>query len=302
MVTQRKWFLVVLAVVVTAFVGACSGGDDSGESAGSVGAGDGARRLAEEEANLDAPYADVGLEGTGGDGGTAANVNVTSTDTQIPGTPPRVIKTAEIRVEVPKDEFRESVQESVNIAQRSGGFVNSTTINEDSDSGSVTIRVPSETFETALGALKEIGDVSSETISGTDVTQEFVDLEARKRNLEAQETVLLNLMDDAKTVGATIRVQRELQPVQLEIERLQGRINYLEDQTSMSTITVSFGPAGAAPPQPANALERAWENAKDTFVAVATALVVGAGFVIPIAILLAIVALAVRWLRPRFTA
>ena len=219
-----------------------------------------------------------------------------------PGRLQRVIKTAEIRIEVPKNEFRESVQESVNIAQRSGGFVNSTTIDEDSDSGSVTIRVPSETFETALGALKEIGDVSSETISGTDVTQEFVDLEARKRNLEAQETVLLNLMDDAQTVGATIRVQRELQPVQLEIERLQGRINYLEDQTAMSTITVSFGPAGAVAPQPANAFERAWENAKDTFVAVATALVVGAGFVIPIAILLALVALAVRWLRPRFTA
>jgi hypothetical protein len=300
MVTQRKWFLVVLAVVVTAFVGACSGGDDSAESAGSTGGGDSSGRLLNEQGDLDAPVGDVAFEGAGGDGGTAANV--TSTDTQIPGTPPRVIKTAEIRVEVPKDEFRESVQESVNIAQRSGGFVNSTTINEDSDSGSVTIRVPSESFETALGALKEIGDVSSETISGTDVTQEFVDLEARKRNLEAQETVLLNLMDDAKTVSATIRVQRELQPVQLEIERLQGRINYLEDQTAMSTITVSFGPAGAAAPQPANAFERAWENAKDTFVAVGTALVVGAGFVIPIAILLALVALAVRWLRPRFTA
>ena len=300
MFTQRKFFVVVLAVVVTAFVGACGGSGDSDEGAGDAGVS--TRGLTEENVNLDDPSDDVAFEGAGGDGGTAADINYTGTDTTIPGTPPRVIKTAEISIDVPKDEFRESVQESVDIAQRNGGFVNSTTIDEDSDSGSVTIRVPSETFETALGALKEIGEVDSETISGTDVTQEFVDLEARKRNLEAQETVLLNLMDDATTVAATIRVQRELQPVQLEIERLQGRINYLEDQTAMSTITVSFGPAGATPPQSANAFERAWENAKETFLAVATALVVGAGFVIPIAILLALVALVVRWLRPRFTA
>ena len=154
MVTQRKSLLVVLVVVVTAFVGACSGGDDSGDSVGSAGEGDSSGRLLDEQGNLDAPSGDVAFEGAGGNGGTAADVNLTGTDTQIPGTPPHVIKTAEIRIEVPKDEFRESVQESVNIAERSGGFVNSTTINEDSDSGSVTIRVPSESFETALGALE----------------------------------------------------------------------------------------------------------------------------------------------------
>ena len=111
------------------------------------------------------------------------------------------------------------------------------------------------------------------------MTQEFVDLEARKRNLEAQETVLLNLMDDATTtVGATIKVQRELSPSNSRSSASRAASTTSSDQTSMSTITVSFGPAGAVPPQPANAFEKAWENANDTFVAVATALVVGAGF------------------------
>jgi hypothetical protein len=70
----------------------------------------------------------------------------------------------------------------------------------------------------------------------------------------------------------------------------------------MSTITLTFGPAGAAPSKPPGAIEEAWANAKDTFVAVVSAVVVGAGFLIPVAILLALVALTVRWLRPRFTA
>jgi hypothetical protein len=299
MFTQRRSLPVVLAVVVMGFVGACSGGSDDSSTGGGDGAGGGT--LAETD-SLGAPsQRGVSFEGTtsASDGG---GETLDQTGSGIPGTPPRVIKTADIRIAVPKDEFRESVQSSVDVAERNGGFVNSTTVNEDNDSGSVTIRVPAERFEAALGELKQIGDVESETISGTDVTQEFVDLEARKRNLEAQEAVLLDLMDDATSISGTIKVQRELQPIQLEIERLQGRINYLEDQTDMSTITVAFGPAAAAPSKPTNAIEKAWENAKDTFVAVISAVVMGAGFVIPIAVLLALVALAVRWLRPRFTA
>jgi len=303
MLTRRNSALLVVALMVMGFVGACNGGDDD-----SAGGGDGAvnskgpaveRDLMTEEQGVnydsDTTFGSVNDGGGGGDTGTASDIG-------LPGTPPRVIKTADIRIDVPKDEFRDSVQASVDVAERNGGFVNSTTINEDNKSGSVTIRVPAESFEAALGELKQIGDVEAETISGTDVTQEFVDLEARKRNLEAQETVLLNLMDDATSVLATIRVQRELQPVQLEIERLQGRINYLSDQTDMSTITVAFTPAGAAPTEPAGAIEKAWENAKDTFVSVVSAVVIGAGFVIPVAFLLALVALAVRWLRPRFSA
>ena len=108
-------------------------------------------------------------------------------------------------------------------------------------------------------------------------------------------------MNDATTISGTIRVQRELQPIQLEIERIQGRINYLSDQTEMSTITVSFTPAGAVPPKPANAFEKAWANARNISAAIFTAVVVGGGTLLPIALVLALVALAVRLLRPRFT-
>ncbi|MGH2755254.1 MAG: DUF4349 domain-containing protein [Actinomycetota bacterium] len=293
MFTRRTVALGAIALVMMGLVGACSGGgDDEGSSDG----GGGGRVVDEQADALGAPAAreafDTAASGYGGDEAAQAG---------IPALPPRVIKTADIRLGVPKDEFEAAIQESVDVAERHGGFVNSTTIDDDDRRGSVTIRVPAEQFEAALGQLKEIGDVAAETISGTDVSQEFVDLAARMRNLEAQETVLLRLMEKATTVLGTIRVQRELQPIQLEIERLQGRINFLEDQTDLSTITVTFTPAGAAPSEPAGAFERAWDNAKDTFVAVLSAVVVGAGFVIPVALILALVGLAVRWVRPRLT-
>jgi hypothetical protein len=113
--------------------------------------------------------------------------------------------------------------------------------------------------------------------------------------------VLLRLMDKANTVTDTIRVQGELQGVQLEIERLTGQLRYLEDQTSLGTLTVSLAEAGAATPRPAGALQRAWEQALENSLGVVAAVIVGAGVVIPIAFLVLIALLIIRQLRPRFT-
>lgn len=220
-----------------------------------------------------------------------------------PATPeigPNVIKTAELKLEVPKDEFRDAVTKATGAASSFGGFVLTTDVSE-TRSGTIILRVPAENFDSVLGDLRSLGDLKGETISGRDVSEEFVDLQARLRNLEVQETVLLRLMDRAQTVSATIKVQRELSGVQMEIERLRGRIRFLDDQTSFSTITVNLVRADLAPPEPAGALGRAWENAKDTFVAVVSGVVVGAGFVLPVAFLLALIALAYRALRPRLS-
>jgi hypothetical protein len=161
--------------------------------------------------------------------------------------------------------------------------------------------VPARSFERALAEIEGLGRVESENVTGQDVTQEFVDLEARLRNFRSQEAVLLRLMDKANTVTDTIRVQGELQGVQLEIERLTGQLRYLEDQTSLATLTVSLAEAGAVGPKPAGALQRAWEQALENSLGVVAAVIVGAGVVIPIALLVLIALLIIRQLRPRFT-
>jgi hypothetical protein len=106
------------------------------------------------------------------------------------------------------------------------------------NSGYITIRVPAQRFNPAIEELKDIGTIKSTQISGVDVTQEFVDLESRLKNYEAQEKVLLELMEQSRTVADSIEVQRELGFVQGEIEVIKGRMRYLESMVSFSTIDV----------------------------------------------------------------
>jgi hypothetical protein len=221
---------------------------------------------------------------------------------RLPTVGPAVIKTGDLRVRVPNGDFRQSVQEVVSIAGRyPGGFVLSTSIGGgEARFGTIVIRVPARSFERVLTDLEGLGEVRSENVTGQDVTQEFIDLEARLRNSRSQEAVLLRLMDKASTVTDTIRVQGELQAVQLEIERLTGQLRYLEDQTSLGTLTVSLVEVGAAP-QPAGTLQRAWKQALENTLGVVAAVIVGAGVVIPVALLVLVALLIVRQLRPRFT-
>jgi hypothetical protein len=163
-------------------------------------------------------------------------------------------------------------------------------------------------FELALGDLRDLGRVEAQSIRGQDVTAEFVDLQARLRNWEAQESVLLRLMSRATTVEQTLRVQRELQDVQLQIEELRGQLRVLNNQTSMGTIEVSMREAGA-PLHPGRKAEgggltlgEAWDDAVDGFVGVLASVVIGLGYLIPIIALAALGWIGYRRLRPRVAA
>ena len=287
--------IAVLAVAVAAaaaFLSLYGGGTDGAE-----GGGAGSVEETGDQVTSNA------FEAAGSDTRAAQPRGVPQSASRLPTVGPSVIKTGELRVRVPNEEFRRSVQDVVSIAGRyPGGFVLSTSIEGvEARFGTIVIRVPARSFERALTDLEALGEVQSENVTGQDVTQEFVDLEARLRNARSQEAVLLRLMDKASTVTDTIRVQGELQTVQLEIERLTGQLRYLEDQTSLGTLTVSLVEAGAAP-QPAGDLQRAWEQALDNTLGVMVAVIVGAGVVIPIALLVLIALLIVRQLKPRFTA
>src|SRR5918996_222601 len=127
-----------------------------------------------------------------------------------------------------------------------------------------------------------------------------LDIEVRLRNFEAQEAVLLRLMDRAETVSDTIKVQRELTGIQLEVERIRGRLRFLEDQTSLGTVTVKLTEPGAVVAK-ASTIEKAWQRAGDTALAFVSGLVVSLGVIIPSAVLLALAFMAFKLLRPRFT-
>ena len=156
----------------------------------------------------------------------------------------KVIKTAYIELEIEVGEFESTMFGLTNLAEQNGGFVSNSQSYSDSEgnltSGSVTLRIPSNKYNSALNRVKEMGTVKSTSSAGQDVTQEYTDLESRLRNYQAQEEVLLDLMKESKKVSDSLEVQRELSVVQEQIEIIKGRMQYLDDMVSFSTIDVYF--------------------------------------------------------------
>jgi hypothetical protein len=212
----------------------------------------------------------------------------------LPALAPSVIKTADLEVEVRG--FDDAMQQATSVAETYGGFVLSSAVQgEEGDrTGSVVLRVPSDRFGPAMTDLRRLGAIRGESIEGQEVGQEFVDLEARLRNLEAQETRILLLMRDADTIPETIRVQQVLEGIQLDIERIEGRLRYLEDQTTLATISLHLVEAGAMIAEPPGTIGRAWQEAVAGFKRVVGAVIVALGYLLPLALLAGGTLLVVR--------
>jgi Domain of unknown function (DUF4349) len=301
--TRRTAISIVGFLVLAGIVGAACGGGGAGNSgsptqaqpagrAASGGAGVAGKDLA---GRVPAPVPGSGEGALGG----------VPPDAAVAVVGPKIVKNASITLQVRDGTFDRLFQQATLVAGQAGGYVaSSQTTQGRRRSGSLVLRVPVAAFEQALGRLKSLGRVRGEDVSGQDVTSQYVDLQARLRNWEAQEVVLLRLMAKATSIADSIRVQQQLQDVQLTIEELKGQLRVLGDQTDYATISVSMTEAGFVAPKPKDqgGLARAWHQALDGFVAVIAAVVVGLGYLLPIGALILVLALAYRWLiRPRVT-
>jgi len=107
--------------------------------------------------------------------------------------------------------------------------------------GNISIRVAAEHFDTVRTALRGLAvEVRSENTSGQDVTDEYVDLQAQLVTLEASEAQLLELMKQAGTVEEILEVQRELTNTRTKIEQISGRMQYLEQSTATSLLSITL--------------------------------------------------------------
>ena len=286
------------AFVLIALAGILGSACDSGGGGGAAGStpapmATAPGRAGGSGANNGRGTADTGAEQPQSDVGVTLDVS-------IPTVGPKVVKTASLSLQVREVTFQRAFQQAVLVAGRHAGFVASSETSSGSrPSGTLTLRVPVEEFEAALGELKALGKVTGQKVSGEDVTSQFIDLEARERNWEAQESVLLRLMDKTSTIDESIKVQRSLQDVQGAIEQVRGQLRVLTDQTAFSTITASMVEAGAPkaapkPNAPKGTLARAWDHARDGFLSVIAAVVIGLGYILPFAVLVLVPALV--WL------
>ena len=150
----------------------------------------------------------------------------------------KVISTASVTLEV------EVVQAAINdvraIAESLGGFVEHLTSSGDSDrqQATVTIRVPQAQFFPGLERIEALGKVRNRNVGSEDVSEQFIDLNARLKSSLRQEKSLLSLLERAATVTEIVTIERELSRIRSDIERFQGQLNFLERRVDLATITV----------------------------------------------------------------
>jgi hypothetical protein len=212
-----------------------------------------------------------------------------------------IIRKGDLTLTVPRDGLADSVDAATSIADEKGGFVFSSSIGQRA--GSLVLRVPASRFDGAVTALRELGTVRDVTITSQDVTADFIDLNARLKIARGRSHVLQGLYDDATTIEQTIRVENALNDTQLRIEEIQGQLNVIENQTSQSTIRVDLREEGTTEAQTQDvenpSVGSAWDRAIAGFFGVISAVVIGLGYLLPIAILGLLVLLLVTLVRRR---
>ena len=215
----------------------------------------------------------------------------------------KIVRDGRIGIVVDDDGFGEARAAVNAIALKNGGIVLSSSTQERR--GTFLLRVPDRRFIETLTALREIGRVEFEDQTGQDVTAEFVDLVARQDILLARKRVLLGFLREADTVQETLSLYSRVEHTQLALERIQGELRFIRDQVAESTIRVTIRETAveAETPQEIDkpSLAVAWERAVQGFLNVVAAVVIGLGYLIPVAVIGLLVWLIVRFTRRRTT-
>jgi len=170
-----------------------------------------------------------------------------------------------------KDPWATSEKAQLIVATLGGDVL---TLNEsgsaENRTASLTARVPSSNFSEALRQFRALeGEVVTSTVTGQDVTDQFVDLQARLAAKQSEEQRYLALIARANTIDEIIKVDQSLSNVRTQIEQLTGQIKAIKSRTDFSTLVLSVTPIPAVVP-PVEEPGKAWDPAKTFARALAT--------------------------------
>ncbi|WP_067599799.1 DUF4349 domain-containing protein [Nocardiopsis listeri] len=188
-----------------------------------------------ENADAEAP------EGVEQGGEEAEPADTVGSDVEIDDR--RLIHTAHMTVRV--QDVAEASEDAKELTRGSDGYVASEELSTPADGapeGSLTLRIPTGEYEGALTDLAELGDRSDIERSVEDVTEEIADVESR---IDSSETALESLrgyLEEAENVDDLLRVEREIQDRQADLESFQARLETLQNQTSYSTVHLTLRP------------------------------------------------------------
>lgn len=191
-----------------------------------------------------------------------------------PAAPRLVIKNADLTIVVPDP--KAAMTAITRIASEIGGYVVTAKSYQtmrngvEVSQGDISLRVDAQRLDDALEAIHRLvqnpgKDVTSENISGQDVTADYVDLKSRLGNLESTEKQLQRIQEAADKTEDVLAVFNKLQAVRQEIEQIKGRMNYFEDASALSMINVGveakveIAPVTVSGWQPAGTLRDAFQ-------------------------------------------
>jgi len=153
----------------------------------------------------------------------------------------KIIKESFLRFET--NDLDKTYQEIINYIRQNNGYIQK----DESGKGnhqftrSLILRIPTQGFQKVIDSItNKVAYFDTKRISARDVTEEFIDLEARLKAKKTLENRYLELLTKAKTVKEILEIERELSSIREEIEAREGRLKYLQDQVSLSTITIEF--------------------------------------------------------------
>jgi hypothetical protein len=208
---------------------------------------------------------------------------------------PQVIRQAQLTVSVASGSFDSKLALVRGLVQSEQGFISGTdaqgnpVTNDRIRTGVITFMVPAAKFDDTITQLATMGTVQNEHISGNDVSAQYVDLQARLANQEAQRDAMLALLKRAQSIADIIVVQTQIGQITGQIEQLKGQIQYIEHNTAYSTVTVNLMEAGApvrTAQQDSWGFVSAVGDAAHNFVATVDYVITGLGAIGPILILL----------------
>ena len=162
----------------------------------------------------------------------AKNAAKTPSLTVAPAT--AIIFTGDMKMMADEDAVSKTIDRIIDIAEGVGGHVAS---RKDS---AVQIKVPSTQFRETMKAIDSLGGVTSQSIGAEDVSEELHDLDVRLANLRATRSRLQELMNKAGAIPDVLTVEKELERVAQEIDKIEGRLEFLKSHAALSVINVAL--------------------------------------------------------------
>jgi hypothetical protein len=147
---------------------------------------------------------------------------------------PVIIYQGSLGMTADEEGIPKTIDKIIDVAESVGGHI------AGRKDQSVQIKVPSANFRDAMTKIESIGGVVSRSVTADDVSEEFHDLEVRLGNLRSTRTRLQEFLAKANGINDMLTVERELERVALEIDRIEGRLEFLRTRASMSVISVAL--------------------------------------------------------------